>query len=123
MSTVIRGLFVSPTFGAFFAVDFGFFADFSELAAVFFLDVITSIPRCRVLPRSPSCLCHESSQFSIRRPFARRARANGRRIENCELSWQRHEGDRGNTLQWGIDVMTSKKKPAAKSKNSAKKPK
>jgi hypothetical protein len=44
----MRGLFVSPTFGAFFATDLGFFADFLELAAVFYLDVMTSIPRCTV---------------------------------------------------------------------------
>ncbi len=47
----MRGSFVLPTFGAFFAADFGFFADFLELAAAFFLDVMTSIPRCRAAAR------------------------------------------------------------------------
>ena len=51
MSTVMRGLFVSLTFGAFFGADFGFFADFLELAAVFFLDLMTSNPRCTVAAR------------------------------------------------------------------------
>jgi len=48
---LIRDLFVSPAFGAFVAADFDFFADFLDLAAVFFLDVIKSIPRCQAIPR------------------------------------------------------------------------
>jgi len=35
--------------GAFFGVDFGFFADFLDLAAFFLLDVMTSIRRCTVI--------------------------------------------------------------------------
>src|SRR6266576_7300476 len=42
---------------------------------------------------------------------------------NCELSRQRHESDRSPALQRRINVMTPKKKTAASSKKSAKKPK